>query len=237
MPWVILMGEREVEARKQAEMLQDVLSHDMNNFLQIILMNAEVLNAETTDDLTKGRSRTIIDCCGEASKLVKNAMQISKLNREGHSVTLSPVKIAAVIEGAYNTVKRLTPLRNITCTKEVHGDGVAMANNLLSQVFINLFSNSIKYSRENDVILSVAVNDIVKDGRPYAEITVMDNGIGLPQDWSEKFVRYRTSAHGNGLGLSMVNEIVTGSYNGALEVHDRRDGKNGVAVTVTLRKS
>ena len=83
---------------------------------------------------------------------------------------------------------------------------------MLKIVFINLFTNSIKYSDENCV--NVSVNSFIRDG--VFGVTVSDQGIGIPMDERgrifEKFYRIgdeRTrSRQGSGLGLYLVKQIL-----------------------------
>jgi signal transduction histidine kinase len=83
---------------------------------------------------------------------------------------------------------------------------------MLKIVFINLFTNSIKYSDENCV--NVSVKSFVRDG--VFGVTVSDEGIGIPANERnrifEKFYRIgdeRTrSRQGSGLGLYLVKQIL-----------------------------
>ena len=83
---------------------------------------------------------------------------------------------------------------------------------MLKIVFINLFTNSIKYSEENCV--NVSVNSFIRDG--VFGVTVSDQGIGIPVGERnlifEKFYRVgdeRTrSRQGSGLGLYLVKQIL-----------------------------
>jgi signal transduction histidine kinase len=83
---------------------------------------------------------------------------------------------------------------------------------MLKIVFINLFTNSIKYSDENCV--NVSVKSFVRDG--VFGVTVSDQGIGIPVNERnhifEKFYRIgdeRTrSKQGSGLGLYLVKQIL-----------------------------
>lgn len=83
---------------------------------------------------------------------------------------------------------------------------------MLKIVFINLFTNSIKYSEENCV--NVSVNSFIRDG--VYGITVSDQGIGIPMGERnhifEKFYRIgdekTRSRQGSGLGLYLVKQIL-----------------------------
>ncbi|MEM7028591.1 MAG: GAF domain-containing sensor histidine kinase [Chloroflexota bacterium] len=104
----------------------------------------------------------------------------------------------------------------------------------MKQVLINLLSNAVKYNRPAGNI-SVAVQQI-KTGN--VEISVSDTGLGMPDDLiGHIFDRfYRVSEHtekadGNGLGLSIVKEIVD-AHSGKICVESKID--EGSTFTVTL---
>jgi signal transduction histidine kinase len=94
----------------------------------------------------------------------------------------------------------------------------------IEQLFINLISNSIKYSKDGVVpeisILSKNIgenevfnNEIISD-EDYYKIVVKDNGIGFKQEYAEKiFVLFRrletgSKYSGTGLGLAICKRIV-----------------------------
>lgn len=83
---------------------------------------------------------------------------------------------------------------------------------MLKIVFINLFTNAIKYSEENCV--HVNVNSFIKDG--VYGVSVSDEGMGIPvherNHIFEKFYRIgdekTRSRPGSGLGLYLVKQIL-----------------------------
>ena len=85
----------------------------------------------------------------------------------------------------------------------------------LIQVFINLFSNAIKFSpRENTIQITIADGKLPERG-PAFHCTVSDNGVGIPEAELEaifdKFTqssKTNTGAGGSGLGLAICREII-----------------------------
>jgi len=83
--------------------------------------------------------------------------------------------------------------------------------NKIQQVFINLLRNSYEAigDKKSGNIEIVGHLRQVK-GEDYVEISIMDNGSGLPQsEWTRVFDSFYTSKeNGTGLGLSIVKDIV-----------------------------
>jgi signal transduction histidine kinase len=102
----------------------------------------------------------------------------------------------------------------------------------MEQVFTNLISNAIKYSREGSVI---AVSFGKSDDR--VSVRIEDQGIGIPEDELPKVFDdfYRASnakewtPDGTGLGLAIVKRIIE-VHGGAIKVESRA----GAGTTFTL---
>ena len=94
----------------------------------------------------------------------------------------------------------------------------------IKQLFINLISNSLNYSRE-DVNPQISIiskkvtqrdllNYNIDNRKEYYKIVISDNGIGFKQEYAEKifllFKRLETDSKysGTGLGLAICNRIV-----------------------------
>lgn len=108
----------------------------------------------------------------------------------------------------------------------------------IHQLFVNLISNSLKYSKEATppVIKIKAVkikngekiNDIELSDKKYYKITVTDNGIGFKQEFSEKifmlFKRLETDIDysGTGIGLAICKKIIE-NHNGFIKAEGKPD--------------
>jgi signal transduction histidine kinase len=107
----------------------------------------------------------------------------------------------------------------------VHGDNTweinIMAEDLLVDIFINLFSNTIKYTDQSEVKIDVTIKDYFIGEAKYWMVTISDNGNGIPDPMKkELFERYYSKARGAGLGLSIVRALVE-RYSGKIWIGDR----------------
>lgn len=107
----------------------------------------------------------------------------------------------------------------------------------LSQIFINLMSNSLKFTENGRVV--VKADFIEKIGtKCYLKFQVIDNGIGIAKEDQnkvfEKFVqvyRKEDDYQGTGLGLTIVKKLVE-LFNGTIQL-ESEEGK-GTTITFTL---
>ncbi|MDY2880260.1 MAG: HAMP domain-containing sensor histidine kinase [Candidatus Borkfalkiaceae bacterium] len=105
---------------------------------------------------------------------------------------------------------------------------------LLSQLFLNLIENAVKYSLPGGkVTVSVA------DGNKAIAVTVADEGVGMTEETlSRMYDKYyrgdkSRSTPGNGLGLSIVKRIADLTET---EISARSRLGEGTVFTVTLKK-
>jgi two-component system CheB/CheR fusion protein len=121
-------------------------------------------------------------------------------------------------------------------------DVVALPNGsgsarLLSRVFQNLVSNSLKYrSPDRPCQITVEAVDAPLGMVGYA---FTDNGIGIPEQYQKKvfelFSRLHTDKEfeGNGLGLALCERIIT-RHGGEISAHD--NGDEGTRIVFTLKE-
>lgn len=79
----------------------------------------------------------------------------------------------------------------------------------LRQVLVNLFTNSVKFSEEGTITLTVAEKP--EEGFIYFSVT--DNGCGIPKEDAERvferFVKLDQFKQGTGLGLQLCQQFIT----------------------------
>ncbi len=89
----------------------------------------------------------------------------------------------------------------------------------LQSLMQNLLSNAIKY-RQDDIVPIVKITTFLEEGKPC--MTVEDNGLGIDLELQKEkmfglFNRFHTHIEGKGIGLYLVNSIIS-SHRGKIEV-------------------
>ncbi|OPY25489.1 MAG: sensory histidine kinase AtoS [Methanocella sp. PtaU1.Bin125] len=217
--------ERELqEAKAQAEMYNDLLSHDINNINQIGTGYLELaLSAPNLDRGVRELLDRSLEALQNSSRLIHNVRKMQEMKATAGK--LAPVDICPLLDeiraeysGARNGEVRI----DLACGNHTR----AMANDLLKEVFSNIVGNAIKHSA-GPVHVGIASEEISLNNKTYCKVSVEDNGPGIPDDLKPKlfsrFQRGNTKASGRGLGLYLVKNLVEG-YGGRVSVEDRVAG-------------
>lgn len=141
--------------------------------------------------------------------ITNDIMTLSKLDKPGErSINLNEdVELWTVANNCVGVLSLNANKKNITLFLQGTGDSQIKGNeNLIFEMIYNLVDNAIRYTNENGkVVVTVA----------KTSITVMDNGIGIPDDCKERvferFFRVDKShsreTGGTGLGLAIVKHV------------------------------
>jgi signal transduction histidine kinase len=244
------LRKKEERSRKQAQLLQDVLAHDIRNYNQIIRFNSDMLQVEEDGPKREKLLSMMAGAIEGSTSLIERAKKLGRITSE-ENVQLRPINLKESLERSIALVRHANPDRHIEFSYSSDGpEAQAIGDELLDEVFVNIFSNSVKYTKGNDVPIEVWVEKFEKDGeetgnsarttkRNYWKIRVTDHGIGVPDELKEKaFRRYLDSAMGSGLGLSIVRALVVERYAGDVMIKDRVPGSRseGAVVEIWLQR-
>jgi len=234
--------ERENENLKNSNRLKmsyiSHLSHELKTPLTSIKAYAESLVDHMEDMTAEERESFLGVISGETNRLIRmvnKVLDISKIEfgqRTLRRKLFSLRELIADVEGSMQPVLDEKKLHLIVKLPDelplIDGD-----EDLIKQVFINLFSNAIKHSPETSRIFVEAVEDAVS-----VRISVRDEGEGIPQDDIDnifkQFYQVRGgSTEGVGLGLAIVKNIIE-QHGGCISVSSNLG--EGSTFTFTLPK-
>ena len=113
------------------------------------------------------------------------------------------------------------------------------------QIFMNLISNAIdaceEITGEKRILITATETKDSPAHKDYIQITVTDNGEGIPTENQAKifdnFYTTKTTTHGNGIGLHMIKKIVEEKLHGSIHIEsstDKNNSKRGTTFTVML---
>jgi two-component sensor histidine kinase len=230
--------DKMIEEKKHSDLLVDLITHDIGNYHQVIQTSLGLviflLEKNKTNILSPQDSQKIFsylttakNALTRSQSLVDNIRRLERLYGQ-KDLKLVLKNLPESINNAYSTVKQTlydnNPHGKKISISMTHGhpmDINIMAEDLLDEIFINLFSNTVKYTDSSEVKIDVVIKDYFIGEAKYWMITISDYGKGIPDSIKkELFERFYYKAKGSGLGLSIVRALVE-RYRGKIWVGDR----------------
>ena len=109
------------------------------------------------------------------------------------------------------------------------------------RIIMNLIGNSLKYTQEGHINVSLMFREQRKTGRSVAELKVIDTGQGISEEYLKHrlytpFAQENNLSVGAGLGLSLVQQIVS-SLQGEIHVHSEVGTGTEIVVRIPLTES
>jgi signal transduction histidine kinase len=219
--------EKYREAYNRAELYKDLLSHDINNFLQSISLSTEccLANLTSPDQLSKDLSN-ILNQIKSSAQLISNVRLLSELEKNAPKVERK--EIYTTLQEAIDLVKQSFPEREIDIQVQPStGEVFVQANTFLVNVFSNILNNAVKYCQEPKAVILIRISKKEEEGGRYICLEFIDNGIGIP-DIRKKSIFQRAYAKdrsitGLGIGLSLIKGFIV-SCHGKIWVEDKVSG-------------
>jgi signal transduction histidine kinase len=237
--------------RSTSELMQDILSHDVRNFTQVSKASAELLREELLDRHPSPLLDSIERAADNTRDLIERMKKLTKIVNQ--ATELCPIELSGSIERAVRVITDANPDKRIAVSHNlpsIHSSLPARvrADELLDEVFVNILSNSAKYTDGNEVCIEIHLEEFGLDGHgqgdskngQYWKVAISDSGRGIKDDVKKTvFTRYQKSASGSGLGLSIVYALVVGRYGGRVRVQDRVPGdySKGTRMEVLLPRA
>ena len=211
--------------------LSATMAHEIRNPLASMSGAAQILAG---GDLDREKANQMASLIEKQSRRVSELIEgYLSLSRNSSDFPFSKVDVISVLTDSVESAMHgfaggvsLEVSRSDT-NPMVFGSSVR-----LSQVFLNLIRNSVEaLSSVSEPVVVIEVTN-TEDDR-IVNITIKDNGAGIPADFIERIWEpFKTSKdHGTGLGLYIVKRIVN-EHNGTIEAENSDQG--GAVFTIKL---
>ena len=197
-----------------------IASHDLQEPLRKILIFANMIRDRHAADLPAESQRYLDKIISSSQRMRSMASDI--LNYSGLTTnpqTFDDVDLEAVVAEILDDYDLLLQERNV----EVIVSELTMVEGnrgQIKQVFQNLISNSIKFSRQDrPPVIRIFCNPVnVPSGEAgeiaFCHIVVADNGIGFEKEYQERIfslferLNNKDKYEGSGIGLSITRKII-----------------------------
>ena len=203
------------------------MSHEIRTPINAVLGMDEMILRESKDKTINGYALNIKSAGQTLLGLINDILDFSKI--EAGSMEIIPVNydISSLINDSYNLIAMRAKNKgldvfinnNENLPKTLYGDETRVR-----QVFTNLLTNAVKYTRDGSVTLNIDYEP-VDNVNIILKLSVTDTGIGIkPEDKDKLFDSFQRvdeeknkNIEGTGLGLSITKQL-TALMDGELTV-------------------
>ena len=231
------------ERLKELDSLKDhflsMVSHELRTPLTSLRAFGEILvdNPEVSREERERFLNVIVKESSRLTRLIDQLLDLARMEAGEMDWSLDEVDVRSTLQEAMAALDGLVQENGVAVRVDIpdHLPCVRADRDQLMQVIINLVSNAIKFCDKSEGRIEVSVN--VADSE--LQISVADNGRGIPDDMEERvFEKFHQSTgrggdkpQGSGLGLAICREIVT-FFGGRIWVSNKTEG--GALFTFTL---
>lgn len=203
--------EELVKANKELESFNYIASHDLQEPLRKIQTFIALIDKNYDDvNITEHYFEKIRSSAQRMSELIQSILSYTRFSKQDDAYSLTDLnKILGDVENDFELL-----IKEKNAVIKSNKLPVLKANPLqMHQLFSNLISNSLKFSKEKPEI-KITSQIVTGDNMKLALLTFADNGIGFDSRFKEQIFQLFQRLHskeayaGTGIGLSIVKKIV-----------------------------
>lgn len=193
------------------ELLLDTIAHDIKNPLLALGLTIQMLKKlpEKSMEMYPALLENVENSLKQMKKVVNDLVD-SRWQEHRYHAEEELLDLQSVLEDVRLTLAPQILESGAVIHQEIDFSQISFVRRKLRSVIYNLLNNAIKYSAA-DRVPEIRVQTFQLDD--YMVVSVSDNGIGISkadQDLIfEKFQRVSLSIEGSGVGLYLVNTIVS----------------------------
>lgn len=194
-------------------------SHELKTPLAMLSGYIETMRGPARDDDEAQEKflATMAEQADRMGRLVDDLLILSRIELQEHMAPTKTVELEPILHGIADMLAPAVEARKQTLDIDLPDKPCVVGeSDQLTQVFLNLMDNAVKYGGDGSTIEVVARPE-KHNGRDHLAISVIDHGGGIAPEQMPRLTErfYRTDAArsrelgGTGLGLAIVKHIVT----------------------------
>ncbi|WP_445722052.1 response regulator [Flavobacterium sp.] len=214
---LLIAKENAEEASKLKSQFVSTVSHELRTPLYGVIGMTDIIEVEHKELINSPHLKALKFSAKYLLALVNDILKVYKFEENQVVLENNLFNLEDKLETIKNSMENIASKHNnsiIVIVDEkipqfIIGDSIR-----LSQIIMNLMSNSLKFTRNGEIEI-IAILKEVKDDSIYIEFKVRDTGIGIPKKFQdkvfEKFVqidRKEDDYQGTGLGLTIVKKLI-----------------------------
>ena len=226
------------EANRAKDFFLAVVSHELRSPLNAILGWSKILLTKEVDkETTKSALETIEKSARSQAKLIEDLLDSARVASGKLKMEFRSINIFEIIMTVCNLQKSIADSKKINLELFTDKDNIQVFGDAarLQQVFNNLLSNALKFTKEGNTI-----KVDVKTGDEIVQVFVKDDGQGISAETLPTIFNQfhqgdestTRDSSGLGLGLSIV-KILVEKHQGKVQVESEGIG-HGSTFIVTL---
>ncbi|GJL79405.1 MAG: hypothetical protein NPINA01_23940 [Nitrospinaceae bacterium] len=193
------------------------MSHELRTPMNAILGFGQLLNMDSAHPLSESQKTKvdeILKAGNHLLELINEVLDLSQIESGKITLSLEEVGFQEVLEELITLIRPLAKQKGIKVIrpKGQFSDLTVVADRTrLKQVLLNLFSNAVKYNRENG---SIYVK-IIEAGKDRVMISIIDTGMGISKEnldlLFDPFNRMGledSGIEGTGIGLNIAKQLI-----------------------------
>ncbi|TPI32514.1 histidine kinase [Mesorhizobium sp. B3-2-1] len=200
------------------------LAHSLKTPLAVLLNEGRALGG--------AKGQLIAEQAASMQKQIDHYLQRARVAAQRDSVVYR-TPVAPLVQRMVRVLQKLNPQTNLSLALPATEIVFAGEREDLEELLGNLLENAMKWSKS---VVSVAVAPLTGSGDNLFEISIEDDGPGIPEDKAREAMkrgrRLDETKPGTGLGLAIVADLVN-EYGGGLVLE--RSGMGGLKAVVRLR--
>lgn len=199
------------------------VSHELKTPIASIKLSSKLLDDDRIGGLNEEQKQLVKNIKDDSERLLKissEVLNMAQVETGRIQLNFQKIKSEDVVNYAVDSLKFQAEQKQIKLQVEMENNLPFIDADLekTAWVMVNLLSNAIRYSPENDKITIKAVKS-----NNQIEFSVKDNGKGIDPKYQDKiFDKFfhipGNPKHGTGLGLAIAKEFIM-AQNGQIWLH------------------
>lgn len=226
------------QKNSELEQFASTASHDLQEPLRMITGFLSLLSKKYESFFDEEGKKYIYYAVDGAQRMRKIILDLLAYSKAGHPEGVPDLlNLNEVVEEArFLYGRKIEEKQAVIASDDL--PSVHMHGSAARQVFQNLISNALKYSKKNT---PPRIHISVTEYRDYWEFSVSDNGIGIPEDSFDTIFVILKRLHGHseysgtGIGLAIVKKII--EYYGGKIWLASKEGEGSIFYFTVLKQN